>query len=649
MRATIRTGFLTLALLCGASSLGAQESAKTLHWRRLDVVAHLDAEGRLRVRERQTMIFTGDWNGGERRFNIRPGQRLGFYSISRVDPSRVAYPLTGGDVDYVDHYAWADSKTLRWRSRMPSDPPFSNQEIIYELDYALSNILIPTDDGYELDHDFAFSDRPGVIESYSLTFDTDPVWQSTTALPLRLTRSSIPPNSSVVVNVPLRYTGSGQPAGVQRGVPLSARLALALALLATATVMLLGFIASEMQRGRFAPLTPVESIDEEWLRENVFNMPPEVVGAAWDSTTGAPEVAALIARMVQEGKLASRVESGRWKQVLHLELKVARSALSSEERKLIDALFDDGDTQTDTDKIKKRYKKSGFDPAALIRKGIDGRVKALLPAERTGARPRNVLLIALMVFLVIGSTGGAFALAGGGPLLLAPIITVVAGIITLVLAGVYRSSVTDMKGKAARVVVFLLIAALPVIATILGFFEAGAALCIKPVLVAMRPSLLLMIDLIVLFLAIAFLVLRAARTNQEPARLELRRRLAAARGYFARQLQQQDPALEDDWFPYLMAFGLGTHIDKWFRAFSPARQPAVFTTATGPGTSSSGGWSGGGPLFGGGGGFGGGGAGRSWASVAETFSSGVSSPSSSSSGGGGGGGGSSGGGGGGGW
>ena len=47
------------------------------------VDAQLDAEGRLHVTETQGMVFTGDWNGGERKFNIRPRQKLSFTGIDR--------------------------------------------------------------------------------------------------------------------------------------------------------------------------------------------------------------------------------------------------------------------------------------------------------------------------------------------------------------------------------------------------------------------------------------------------------------------------------------------------------------------------------------------------------------------------------------
>src|SRR5919106_6638635 len=184
---------LAVAFANSVGSATAQEAGKSLYWRRLDVVAHLDADGRLRVRERQAMVFHGDWNGGSRTFNLRPGQRHDFYSISRIDPTGSAHRLTAGDIDQVDHFEWADAKTLRWRSRLPSDPPFVNQEIVYEIDYALSNILIPTTKGYELNHDFAFPDRDGIIESFSLQLETDPVWQSASPLPLHVERQNIQP------------------------------------------------------------------------------------------------------------------------------------------------------------------------------------------------------------------------------------------------------------------------------------------------------------------------------------------------------------------------------------------------------------------------------------------------------------------------
>ena len=105
--------------VCAAAALLAQASyARTLHWSALDVAAALDADGRLHVNERHAMVFDGDWNGGERRFRLLGSQRLEGIRVRRIDAATgAAVPLQPGDLDAVDHFAFADRTTLRWRSR----------------------------------------------------------------------------------------------------------------------------------------------------------------------------------------------------------------------------------------------------------------------------------------------------------------------------------------------------------------------------------------------------------------------------------------------------------------------------------------------------------------------------------------------------
>lgn len=642
---------LALALAAQASSALAQKGARSLHWRALTVAAQLDADGRLRVRERQTMVFSGDWNGGERSFNIRPGQKLELHTITRIGPDGTARQLRAGDLNGVDEFDWADRTTLRWRSRLPSDPPFANQEIIYELDYTLSKILLPDGEAYRLDHDFAFANRAGVIEAFTLDLDADDVWSSSEPLPFHLERSNLEPGMSVVVTMPLQYQGAGAPSGVKRGLPPMIRLLMALTVVVVVARMLRRFFDAENARGRFAPLTPVEQVNEAWLREHVFSMPPEVVGAAWDNTTSSPEVAAMIARMVLEGKLVSRIASEGRKHVLHLELLVPRADLPPEERRLVDALFSSGKNTTDTGHIEKRYQSSGFDPSALISEGIQKQIRALSPARKSPGRWRDIALNVAVVMLVALAMITAIGFAAGSAAMAAPAAVAILGIAALIFAGVYRSSVTDTRGKARRMVVLLRLATLPVLVIVLGVFEHGALLSVWPVIMSAYVGVATGVALVVMVFGIAFLVLRAARTNESAERLDLRRTLAAGRAFFVRELAKEKPSLADAWYPYLLAFGLGKHIDKWFRAFGGAHDSVASTAASGMAIASApsgGGWSGGGPQFGGGGGFGGGGAGRTWATAVTTISSGVSAPSSSGSGGGGGGG-SSGGGGGGGW
>ena len=162
-----------------------------------------------------------------------------------------------------------------------------------------------------------------------------------------------------------------------------------------------------------------------------------------------------------------------------------------------------------------------------------------------------------------------------------------------------------------------------------------------------HPGALAMAALVATALGLLALAGSLSRTRDTPERLELRRRLAAARQMFREQLAEPEPRLRDEWFPYLVAFGLGRHVDRWFRAFGSTAARTRVGGAVAASASSGGGssWTGGGPQFGGGGGFGGGGAGGAWSVAAASMAGGVSTPSS----GGGGGGAASGGGGGGGW
>jgi hypothetical protein len=66
---------------------GAQAAERELRWDALYVEAHLDADGVLDVIERHTMVFTGDWNGGERVSNVRARQKLEFLGVQRIDAS----------------------------------------------------------------------------------------------------------------------------------------------------------------------------------------------------------------------------------------------------------------------------------------------------------------------------------------------------------------------------------------------------------------------------------------------------------------------------------------------------------------------------------------------------------------------------------
>jgi len=623
---------------------------RSLYWRSLDVSARLDADGRLQVIERHHMVFTGDWNGGERGFRLGLEHQLELNGIEREDPethSRI--PLTlNRDLTGVDDYAWADSKKLRWRSRLESDPPFQDTDRVYVLDYTLENILVPAEEGFLLDHDFAFPERPGPILSFSLELLLDPSWSPEREIPETIVRQELQPQDSVVVTVPLVYRGEGSPSGVRIGPAAPLRSGLVILFVGASLAIAFLFHRGEQVLGRFAPLTPLSSIDRNWLDANVFNMLPEEVGAAWDDRTAAPEVAAVLARMVSEGKLKTEVFRTRRllgsQENLRMELLVDRKSLSGYERVLVNSLFVSGDV-TDTAKIRKHYESRGFDPAAQIDHFLKQRVKQLLgnsraPRQISGKPARWFLAASLLVFAV----SAYFDPAGFWFLLVPAALAVLVYGLGVVAAALYRR-------RVERLVPLSLTFLLPAGAL------AGVALWViraNP----HRNGLLALLSLALFVLALLVSLFNAAKFREGSLALDLRKKLASARRFFAYELSKPNPHLEDRWFPYLLAFELGPDVDRWFRAYGPPGSTSSSTsTSSDYGSSSSGGGGGSAsrPWTGGGGTFGGAGATGSWAAAVGTVASGVAAPSESGSGGssggggGGGGGGSSGGGSGGGW
>jgi uncharacterized membrane protein YgcG len=631
---------MRILLACLALLAAAPASAqRTLHWRDIQVNARLERDGTLRVTERQTMVFTGDWNGGERRFNVALRQRFAFDSMYRIDDGGGTHLMREGRLDNVDEYDFVSSKTLRWRSRLPSDPPFNATTITYVLVYSLANILVPGGDGeWVLDHDFAFTDRDGVIENFSVQLEVDPSWQATLPEGNTWRATTIPPGQGFVVRVPLQYVGIGDGPSINTGADPIERVLIAAVMLVILGSFARRLITRERENGRLHPLPPREQVDEKWLEENVFKHLPEAIGAAWDNNTDAPEVAAVLARLVTEGRMKSEVKPGGFLRgpVLHLEMLVDRSRFHGYERTLVDALFESHDRRTDTDSIKQRYKKTGFNPAEKIRKPLKEMVADLVPAKavaKPSPLPTIIGFIGAIILMVIAASREP---ADAPVMVIVSIIILVGYLLGLIGAVVWRNRVHNVGASAAMFVIpwgVSLVVLLAVLAT--GF---------------MMASTVALAGLALLLLALANSLFHQARSRESAERIAFRRRLATAREWFVNELGQPQPRMKDEWFPYLIAFGLGKNMDRWFSAFGGASQAHIGrSTSLGTGSTGSGqgggGWSG----FGGGGGFSGGGASASWVAAASSMAAGVSAPSSSSSSGGGGGGGSSGGGGGGGW
>ncbi|HUE87096.1 MAG TPA: DUF2207 domain-containing protein [Vicinamibacterales bacterium] len=593
---------------------GVALAQRQLHWDSVEVDATLEASGALRVAETQTMVFTGAWNGGERLFDLRPRQKLSLISVSRWYPGGWRELTEDSRLDDVDDYAWADARTVRWRSRAASDPPFANTPIRYLLRYRMSGILVKEDAGFLLNHDFLFAERDGNINRFQLRLTLDPAWQAQSAVPEMYTAERLTPGRGFIVTLPLHYAGTAVPIALDSSRPREIVMGVGFLLLALG-LGLAAFFAREERHGRFAPLAT--DIDEAWLGEHVFKYPAEVVGAAWDEGISTPEVVALIARMVSEGKLESTVsKSGS----MTLNLKVDRSTLEGHERTLVEALFFGGRVQTSTTQVQSHYKATGFDPVDEIRRELEAAVEGVMPP---GPKPPR-LRFAIQILFIAGAgllgfdlfarrdeAGGAIGLVLGSLLLLG----VAWGAGTSFRANIHWGLRAAWACLSPTLVAF-------VAAVAFLWFVAGAGI--------IESSLVLVAGVIALALAV-LLTSIDAMTSRHRAAIRFRKRLASGRAFFISELKKERPALRDEWFPWMLAFGLAKRVDDWSTrpASSTGWTDRSSSTTWSSSSGSPAGWTG----FSGGR-SGGAGGGAAWVSAASGMAASVSPPSSSSSSGG---------------
>ena len=608
--------------LCIVALPASALAQRALHWDSIEVAAHLDAEGRLTITETQTMVFSGDWNGGERRFNIRSRQKLRLLGVERVEGDARIPMARDSSLDDVDDYAFADDTTLRWRSRLATDAPFANATKTYVIRYQLSNTLfrdaaLKNGDDYTLDHDFLFPDRNGVINCASVALTLDPVWQPQSEVKSLYTAEQVPVGRGMVVRIPLRYAGAGVP--VARSTDLTAGIVRALWALLLIPLVVIGWVlARERSYGRFAPLHT--QVDEAWIRKHIVTHPAEVVAAAWDDKVDGAEVVALIARLVAEGKLKSGTSN---KKEMTLYLAADRKKFDGYERALVDGLFFQKRIETSTEGIQKHYRKTGFDPASLIRPGLTERAAAMLPP---GEKPWRMRYVATILFVIgavlIGREWGNSSISTTEALLLA------FGAVPLMFiarhqGGRFRANIQWGPQRAIGTLIPVALAMGLAALYLSQWADSG----VEP------ASGGLGVGVVMLALAVLFAGVGALKSTQHRASLAYRKLLASGREFFAAELAKEQPALRDEWFPWVLAFGLGQQMDDW-----SAQRESDSTSASSVGRSSSSSSSsdGGTASWTGfaGGRTGGGGAGASWSAAAAGLASPITAEGSSSSSGG---------------
>jgi hypothetical protein len=592
---------------------------RELYWRELAVRAELQDDGELRVVERHAMVFTGDWNGGERRFRVEPHQRLAVYGVRRGERALEEGTVEDGALNIVDRYAMFDDETLRWRSRDPGSPVYDRTELVYTIEYSLENILIPDADPrsrrYVLDHDFAFADRPGAIEKFSLELVLDDGWHSADGRVLRREATNLLPGKSFVMKVPLEFHGQGSPAAMGYLLAMGKRfnpwivpvpMLLALAL----------FLWRE--RRRTAAIEIDEgAIDAAWVERNVLAHRPEVAGAFLHGDVGRAEVAAMLARMEQEGKIRTWLtktgitKPKRAKPVLHLELLVPLKELRGAEHALAFKLFLTH-TETNTRKLKEAYRESGFDPPSIIRDEV------LSEARTIGAIYPNGPGNALGATLILAGIGGVIAsavIAEASDLM--ALFLILFGGIFLAILGVPAAKVWSATSRASGLV---RLAAMPLLAGAAAWLAGGII------------SLAAMLSLAAAWLGIYLITLSMASSKLSPEAMVVRKTMQRAREYFARQLREPKPAIRDEWTPWLIALGLDESLTSWWKAHGGEAATASSMPSAASSSSSWSSSSASSPAFsGGGGGFGGAGATGAWGTATMALATPISGASSSSS------------------
>jgi hypothetical protein len=611
---------------CLATPNPGVAQTRELRWKSLEVHARLDDAGALHVDERHVTEFTGNWNGGERVFQLNDGQAIEVRGMSRIDPSTGARTeLVRGDLSQVDHYNvnhTDEQVTLRWRVRARDAPPLRHAKFVHIVSYVHHGVAQAEDaDVFSIAHDFSF-ERPGPLDTISVTLEVDRAsWQPIGTLRAVSRGRNLAHDASFVVRAKLAWIGSGHPP-TRAHVELTPRSvsaegwALLLLLLLGPVLLAARRIRDERRRGRLARLEPARANDSSWRADHCLRHPPELVSLLWPSAEPpwprAHSVAALLARLELEGTIATRVIGDQ----LTMSLLVDRSQLAGHERAVVDGFFFDGDV-TSSASIKRHYKSTGFHPAHYLAE-LRALASRLLgpPREAKVERLLNVIVGLLGCYLLLQAPGH-------GPQRLA-IATIPGGFLCFVAAAFAGRWRAHLEWGARELSEVLLVAALPVVAAAAHI----TALELEPPWGASLGGALLALS----YFSVA---LGSARTRDSAEGLVLRRGLCSFRLYVEERLGAGHN-LPNELVPYVLAFGLGEDASAWtvagqgvegLRAGSTERadyrvrpQPPEPTVVDSAAT-----------FEGGGGTFGGAGATGEWVNAVGAVSCGVAAPSTGSS------------------
>lgn len=612
------------ALVLSALVVFPAAAERTLSWEALGVRAELDARGKLHVTERHTMVFDGDWNGGERQFRVERGQELTVQELARVDEHGVAHPMAEGELAAVDEWK-LDGKVLRWRSRNAADPPFANQRLVYDIHYTLDRVLIPgvAVDEFTLNHDFAFPQRPSALRNFDLVLTIAPEWRGPRNRVITAHVDNIAVGKGYVLRVPLQYTGKGTPSAIPRA-EMVWRSVRPWLVGIPAILLLLLFFASEKQR-RAAINVDHDPIDDDWLQRNVFVHAPEVAGMIFDGSVGPPEVAALLARMERDGKIRSTVVPGTGRKPdLELELLVSLTDLDGRESDLGHLLFGSANTIRASE-LREAHKSVGLDLPAVIRASIVRDAEQVAPSD-----PRVWRVALAVAFFVLGIASFVIGVSREIDDVLVLFVVLFGGVFAMLFGIGAAKRWRKRPGTFSAIRLMLPGAMLWLIAEgchrLVAADGAGSSFSFFGTAT------------VALFLGGYYtILLDLARERLSPRGVRVRMQLSRAEAWFRGELQKPSPHIRDEWMPWLIALNLDDRVARWWRSFGGThRAPVTAGSTTSVFESDSNSFQptsrSEAPEFSAGGGrFGGGGSTGGWSAAATALAVPISAPSTSSS------------------
>ncbi|MCC5816158.1 MAG: DUF2207 domain-containing protein [Leptospira sp.] len=144
---------------------------------------HVDAlihqNGNLEITETQSILLHENLVGVKHYYDLRNDEQYHLLSIERKLPDGTWKMLEEGNLSNFDHYNHnSEERIISWGNRSPDDLTFKSEIIEYRIKSLYIGHIQKTIAGYELFHDFAFSNRieGNEIKKLKVNIEWHPDW-----------------------------------------------------------------------------------------------------------------------------------------------------------------------------------------------------------------------------------------------------------------------------------------------------------------------------------------------------------------------------------------------------------------------------------------------------------------------------------------